>query len=64
MRWALPVTFASRLCYISLGFMRLVHDYYDHAIHYGVEIVFYATVGPVLGLTLTRPPVGGREGAS
>lgn len=55
LRWALPVTFALTAVLYQLGPARLVHDYYDHAIHYGVEIVFYATVGPVLAFwTLTR----------
>ncbi len=55
LRWALPVTFALMAVLYQLGPARLVHDYYGHAIHYGVEIVFYATLGPLLAFwTLTR----------
>ena len=55
LRWALPVTFAILAMLFQLGPARLVHDYYGHALHYGVEIVFYATAGPLLAFwTLTR----------
>ena len=55
LRWVLPVTFAVMAMLFQLGPARLVHDYYGHALHYGVEIVFYATAGPLLAFwTLTR----------
>jgi PAS domain S-box-containing protein len=55
LRWALPVTIAILAMLIQLGPARLVHDYYGHAIHSWVEIVVYATAGPLLAFwALTR----------
>ena len=55
LRWALPVSFAILAALYQLGPARWVHDYYGHVFHYGVEIVFYATAGPLLAFwTLTR----------
>ena len=55
LRWMLPVTFALLAVVYQLGPARWVHDLLGHAIHYGVEIMFYATAGPLLTFwTLTR----------
>ena len=48
LRWALPLTLAVLVFVYQLGPARWVHDAYDHAVHYAVEIIFYATVGPYL----------------
>jgi len=55
LRWTLPVSFALLAVVYQLGPARWVHDLFGHAIHYGVEILFYATAGPLLTYwTLTR----------
>lgn len=55
LRWALPLLFATLAVVYQLGPARWVHDTYGHDIHYVVEIMFYATVGPLLAFwTLTR----------
>lgn len=46
--WLLPIAFALMAIFYQLGIARLVHDTYGHEIHYGVEILFYATAGPLL----------------
>ena len=48
LRWALPFSFALLAMLYQLGPARWVHDRYGHTIHYGVEIAFYATAGPLL----------------
>ena len=47
-RWALPLTLSVLVFFYQLGPARWVHNAYDHAVHYVVEIIFYATVGPYL----------------
>ena len=55
LRWAVPLTLAAIATLYQLGPARWVHDYYGHAIHYAVEIVFYGTTGPLLAYwTLAR----------
>ena len=55
LRWTLPVSFALLAAVYQLGPARWVHDLLGHGIHYGVEIMFYATAGPLLAYwTLTR----------
>ncbi len=55
LRWAIPLSFAILAAMYQLGPARWVHDAYGHTIHYGVEIAFYATAGPLLAFwTLTR----------
>jgi PAS domain S-box-containing protein len=55
LRWALPLLVATLAVVYQLGPARWVHDTYGHDVHYVVEIMFYATVGPLLAFwTLTR----------
>ena len=48
LRWVLPLAFALTAGIYQLGLARWVHDHYGHEIHYGVEILFYSTAGPLL----------------
>ena len=48
LRWMLPVAFATAAVVYQLGLARWVHDTLGHDIHYGVEILFYGTAGPLL----------------
>ncbi|MCZ7572902.1 MAG: ATP-binding protein [Ardenticatenaceae bacterium] len=55
LRWALPVTLAIITILYQLWSAHLAHNYYGETIHYAVEFLFYATVGPLLiFLALTR----------
>jgi PAS domain S-box-containing protein len=55
LRWAIPLTLAAIAVIYQLGPARLVQDRFGHGVHYAVEIVFYATSGPLLAYwTLTR----------
>jgi PAS domain S-box-containing protein len=54
-RWAIPLSFAILAVTYQLGPARWAHDRYGHVLHYGMEIAFYATAGPLLAFwTLTR----------
>lgn len=48
LRWALPLTLIVLVFVYQLGPARWVHDNYNHAIHYVIEIILYATVGPLM----------------
>lgn len=48
LRWALPIGFALLAAVYQLGFARWVHDTYGDVAHFGVEVLFYSTVGPLL----------------
>src|SRR3990172_8602337 len=53
--WFLPIVFSLMAVFYQLGPARWVHDRYSHEIHYLVEIVFYASAGPLLTfLTMRR----------
>lgn len=55
LRWALPVTLTIITILYQLWSAHLAHNYYDDTIHFAVEFLFYATVGPLLiFLALTR----------
>jgi PAS domain S-box-containing protein len=47
-RWTLPVTLTIITILYQLWSARLTHNYYGDTIHYAVEFLFYATVGPLL----------------
>ncbi|HLA88425.1 MAG TPA: hypothetical protein VJL10_10400, partial [Anaerolineales bacterium] len=46
--WFLPIAFSLMAVFYQLGPARFVHDTYGHEIHYIVEILFYASAGPLL----------------
>src|SRR3990170_1581210 len=46
--WFLPIVFAMMAVFYQLGPARLVQDNFGHEIHYIVEILFYASAGPLL----------------
>lgn len=48
LRWALPLVFVLMAVAYQLGLARWVHDHYTESTHYGIEILFYGTVGPLL----------------
>ncbi len=48
LRWALPVTLAIITILYQLWSAHLAHNYYDDTLHYAVEFLFYAAVGPLL----------------
>lgn len=48
LRWLLPLAFTLLVILYQLGPARWVHDTYSDPAHYGVEILFYATAGPLL----------------
>lgn len=55
LRWTLPVMLTTITILYQLWSAHLTHNYYSDIIHYAVEFVFYATVGPLLiFLALTR----------
>lgn len=55
LRWALPLTFIGLVFLYQLGPARWVHDNFSDPVHFAVEILFYATAGPLLTYwTLTR----------
>ncbi|HEY5670088.1 MAG TPA: ATP-binding protein [Anaerolineales bacterium] len=43
-----PLFLISLVIIYQHGLARWVHDHYSHSLHYWVEILFYASVGPVL----------------
>jgi PAS domain S-box-containing protein len=46
--WLLPFAFAMMTVFYQLGPARIVQDRYGHEVHYAIEILFYASVGPLL----------------
>lgn len=48
LRWLLPMVFILLVFIYQLGPARWVHDAYSDPAHYGAEILFYATAGPLL----------------
>lgn len=48
LRWILPVTLTIITILYQLWSAHLTHNYYGDTIHYAVEFLFYATVGPLL----------------
>jgi PAS domain S-box-containing protein len=48
LRWVLPIGFSLVAILYQLGVARWVHDSFGATTHYGVEILFFATVGPLL----------------
>jgi PAS domain S-box-containing protein len=48
LRWVLAIGFALVATLYQLVVARWVHDSFGATIHYGVEILFFATVGPLL----------------
>lgn len=47
LQWALPLSIALLAGFYQLGPARWVQDFFGHAGHYGIEILFYGTVGPL-----------------
>ena len=55
MRWLLPLVFAIMAVIYQLGPAHWVQDNVSDSLHFGVEILFYATAAPVLTFwALTR----------
>lgn len=55
LRWILPVILAIITILYQFWSAHLAHNYYSDTIHYAVEFLFYATIGPLLiFLALTR----------
>lgn len=53
-RWALPISLALGAIVYQLVIARWVHDSFGDSIHFGIEILFFASVGPLLAfLALT-----------
>lgn len=48
LRWLLPLVFVLLVILYQLGPARWVHDAYSDPAHYGIEILFYATAGPLI----------------
>jgi PAS domain S-box-containing protein len=48
LRWAFPAVLAVLATWYQLGLARWVLNKYGDSAHFGVEIVFYATAGPLL----------------
>ncbi len=55
LRWTIPLTVAIITILYQFWSAHLGHNFYDDTIHYAVEFLFYATVGPLLiFVALTR----------
>lgn len=48
LRWTLPLALVLVVVLYQLVLARWISDYFGHDIHFGAEILFYATVGPLL----------------
>ena len=48
LRWALPATLVAITLLYQYWSSHLAHTFYDDTIHYAVEFMFYATVGPLM----------------
>lgn len=47
LQWAVPLIIVVLATFFQLGPALYVHDNFGHDIHWGVEILFYGTVGPI-----------------
>ena len=47
LQWAMPLSIVVLATFFQLGPALYVHDNFGHDIHWGVEILFYGTVGPI-----------------
>lgn len=47
LQWAIPLSILIVATFFQLGLARYVHDKFGHDVHWGVEILFYGTVGPI-----------------
>jgi len=66
LQWAMPLAIAVMAAIFQLGPARIVHDHYGHAVHWGFEVLFYSTAGPIFvwyGLRLIRKWLGEKEEA-
>jgi signal transduction histidine kinase len=66
LQWAMPLAIALMAAIFQLGPARIVHDWYGHEVHWGFEVLFYSTTGPIVvwyGLRLIRKWLGEKEGA-
>jgi len=52
--WMLPLSFSALTILYQLGLARWVHDRYSDPVHYGIEILFYGTAGPLLAFWTLR----------
>lgn len=52
--WSLPLTFSALTILYQLGLARWVHDRFSDPLHYGIEILFYGTAGPLLAFWTLR----------
>lgn len=48
LRWVLPISFAALAAVYEFGLARWVHDTFGDLIHFGVEVLFFGTAGPLL----------------
>jgi len=48
LRWALPSFMVLVVVFYQLVLARWISEAFGHDIHFGVEVIFYATVGPLL----------------
>lgn len=48
LRWALPLMMVALVMLYQLVIMRWVHDTMSDPLHFTVEVIFYATTGPIL----------------
>jgi len=46
--WSLPLVLALVVLVYQLGLARWVHDNYGDAFHFGIEVLFFATTGPLI----------------
>ena len=55
LRWTLPLGIGLVALLYQVGPARWVHDHFGHVVHYGIEVLFYGTAGPlVTWLTLRQ----------
>ena len=48
LRWIIPFAFAGLVFLYQLGLARWVHDNFSDSLHFGIEILFFGTAGPLL----------------
>lgn len=48
LQWAMPLIIAIVATLFQLGPAFYVHEHFSHEIHWGLEILFYGTVGPIV----------------
>ena len=66
LQWLIPLTIALMAAIFQLGPARIVHDSYGHGLHWGFEVLFYSTTGPIVvwfGLRLIRQWLSEKEKA-